>query len=213
MAGVMDEIRECGVIVVVRADDASKIFDGIEAVRAGGCRVVEITFSVPDAVSVIRETAKRFGDDVLLGAGTVLNPSDAVAAVGAGAKYLIAPNTNREVIGIAKRLAVPIFPGALTPTEVVEAWNAGADAVKIFPASISGPSYIKALRGPLPHIPLVPTGGVSSDNAAAYIKAGAFALGAGGNLFDPGLLAAEQYDEMKVRAASMIEAVKQARGN
>ncbi len=214
MAELLRQIQDCGVIVVVRAQKqhAEGILPGAEAVMKVGCKAIEITFSVPDAVSVIRRVDEAFGNDILLGAGTVMTPADAVAAVNAGARYLVAPNTNPEVIGMAKRLGVPVFPGALSPSEVVDAWNAGADAVKIFPASIFGPAYIKALRGPLPHIPLVPTGGISAQNAGDYIKAGAFALGAGSNLFDPLLLAEKRYDEMTARAREFCEAIAAARG-
>lgn len=211
-AVVMEQIQACGVVVVVRADDPESVLPGIEAVLKGGCRAVEITFTVPDAVGVIRRVAQAFGDEILLGAGTVMNPSDGVAAADAGAKFLVSPNTNPDVIGMAKRLGVPICPGAVTPTEVVSAWNAGADCVKIFPASALGPDYIKALRGPLPHIPLMPTGGVSAENAGDYIRAGAFVLGAGSSLFDPKLLAAKNYDEMTARAQAFCEAIAAARG-
>ena len=207
----VEKIGDLGVVLVVRAKGDENTMKGIEAMIAGGVRAIEITFSVPNAVAVIRAVKERFGADILLGAGTVLNPSDAAGAVRAGAEYVVSPNTNLEVIGIAKRLGVPVMPGAFTPTEVVDAWSAGADVVKIFPASVGGPAYIKALRGPLPHIPMLPTGGVNDKTAGPFIAAGAFALGAGSNLFDKKLLAAEDYAGLTKLAKSFMAGVAEAR--
>jgi 2-dehydro-3-deoxyphosphogluconate aldolase/(4S)-4-hydroxy-2-oxoglutarate aldolase len=209
----LKSIHDVGIVVVVRAEKADEtLFKALGAIAEGGVKAIEITFSVPDAVSVIREVKKRFGGDIVLGAGTVLNPSDAVAAVGAGATYVVAPNTNVEVIGISKRMGVPVMPGAFTPTEVVAAYNAGADVVKVFPASVGGPSYIKALRGPLPHIPLLPTGGVNTETAGPFIKAGAFALGAGGNLFDKKLIGRGDFAGLTALAKRYVGLIKEARG-
>jgi len=208
----LDQIRELGIVLVVRGKSADELMGGIQAVYEGGVRAIEITFSVADAVSLIAKLNERLGDKILLGAGTVMNPSDAVAAVNAGARYVVAPNTNIEVVGMAKRLGVPVMPGAYTPTEVVNAWNAGADVVKIFPASVGGPEYIRTLKGPLPDIPLMPTGGVDMDTAAAFLDAGAFALGTGTALFDKKLLAAKDYKGLTERAKAFVKIVKEARG-
>jgi 2-dehydro-3-deoxyphosphogluconate aldolase/(4S)-4-hydroxy-2-oxoglutarate aldolase len=207
----VEKIGKLGVVLVVRAKGDDKTMKGIEAMIKGGVTAIEITFSVPNAISVIKAVKERFGDGILLGAGTVLNPSDAAGAVGAGAEYIVAPNTNPEVIGIAKRLDVPVMPGAFTPTEVVAAWAAGADVVKIFPASVGGPDYIKALKGPLPHIPMMPTGGVDDKTAAPFIAAGAFALGAGSNLFNAKLLAAEDWQGLTDLASRFMDGVRTAR--
>jgi len=211
MHPTVEKIRDLGVVLVVRAKGDEGTMKGLEAMIEGGVTAIEITFSVPNAIAVIKAVKERFGDDVLLGAGTVLNPSDAVGAVGAGAEYVVSPNTNLEVIGIAKRLGVPVMPGAFTPTEVVNAWSAGADVVKIFPASVGGPAYLKALKGPLPHIPLMPTGGVNDKTAGPFIEAGAIALGAGSNLFDKKLLAAEDYAGLTRLAQRFMKGIAEAR--
>jgi 2-dehydro-3-deoxyphosphogluconate aldolase/(4S)-4-hydroxy-2-oxoglutarate aldolase len=205
-------IKECGLVVVVRApkaDDA--LMKSIEAVCDAGARAIEITFTIPDAVSVIRRVRDELGDSVLLGAGTVLTPSDAAAAVNAGAKYLISPGTNTEVISIAHTLGVAAMPGAFTPTEVMHAWSAGADLVNIFPASLGGPELIRALSAPFPKIPFVPTGGVEVGNVGEFLDAGAVAVAVGGNLFDKKLVAAKDYAGLRKRAAEFVEAVKRAR--
>jgi len=204
-------IGELGVVLVVRAETEADAIAGIRAVVEGGIKAVEVTFTVPGAPSVIRAVERELGRDVLLGAGTVLHPEDAEDAVDAGAKYLVAPNTDEKVIGAAKRLGVPILPGAFTPTEIVRAWDLGADAVKIFPASVGGAAYIKALRGPLPNIPLVPTGGVDERTVADFIRAGSFAVGAGGALFDPAKLKAKAYDQMTETARRFMQALHEAR--
>ncbi len=184
---------------------------GIEAVYKGGVRAAEITFSAPGAVRVVEEMKRRFGDDLILGAGTVLNPSDAAAAVNAGARYVVAPNMNPEVIGIARRLGVPVMPGAYTPTEVVSAWAAGADVVRLFPAAVGGPGYLKTMKAALPQIPLLPAGGIDLETAGPFLEAGAFALGIGSNLFDRKLLAGGDFEGLTELARRYCEEVKAAR--
>jgi len=210
---LMNKIQEVGAVLVVRAETQEEALEGVRAVVAGGLKAVEVTFTVPGAPGVIREIKRVMGDQVLLGAGTVLHPEDAEDAVDAGAQYLIAPNTDEKVIGMAKRLKVAVFPGAYTPTEVVRAWDLGADAVKIFPASVGGPAYIKALRGPLPHIPFIPTGGVDEHNVGEFLKAGAFAVGAGGSLFDAKKLKARDWNGLTETARRFMAAVRNARMN
>lgn len=211
MHPTVEKIGELGVVLVVRAKGDENTMKGLQAMVDGGVKAIEITFSVPNAPAVIRAVAERFGDKIMLGAGTVLTPLDAAAAVENGARYLVSPNTNVEVIGMAKRLGVPVLPGAYTPTEVVAAWSAGADVVKIFPASVGGPEYIKALRGPLPHIPMLPTGGVDDKTAPAFLEAGAFALGAGSNLFNAKLLAAGDFKGLSDLAARFVGVVTETR--
>lgn len=208
---VLKKIGELGVVLVVRCETEDQAVNGISAVIAGGIRAVEITFTVPGAPGVIRRVGHDLGDAVLLGAGTVLTAEEAEDAVDAGARYLIAPNTDEKVIGAAKRLGVPIIPGAFTPTEVVRAWDLGADAVKIFPASLGGPAYIRALRAPLPHIPLVPTGGVDERTVGEFFRAGAFAVGAGGALFDRKRLQVRDYAGMTEVAKRFMAALQAAR--
>jgi 2-dehydro-3-deoxyphosphogluconate aldolase/(4S)-4-hydroxy-2-oxoglutarate aldolase len=208
----VEKIKELGLVVVVRAPKADdSLMKAIEAVCDGGVGAVEITFTVPDAVSVIGRVKEAFGDRVVLGAGTVVNPTDAVAAVNAGAKYVISPGTNANVISISKALGAAAIPGAFTPTEVMGAWSAGADLIKVFPASLGGPALVKALRGPFPHIPFVPTGGVDVVNIPEFIKVGSVAVAVGSNLFDKKMVAAGDYAGLKGRASAFVEAVKRGR--
>jgi 2-dehydro-3-deoxyphosphogluconate aldolase/(4S)-4-hydroxy-2-oxoglutarate aldolase len=193
---VIKRIGELGAVLIVRCETEEEAVQGIRAVVEGGFRAVEITFSVPGAPGVIRRVARELGDSVLLGAGTVLTPEEAEDAVDAGARYLISPNTDEKVIGAAKRLGVPIIPGAFTATEVVRAWDMGADAVKLFPAGAVGPAYLRALRAPLPHIPMIPTGGVEERNVTEFFRSGAFAVGVGGALFDRQRLKNKDYAGM-----------------
>src|SRR5215212_6433683 len=176
-------IRDTGVIPVVRATSADEAMRAIEAIREGGISVLEITMTVPGALRVIEEVAKRYGKDALVGAGTVLDPETAEACISSGAQFVVSPALNLETIACCRERDIAVMPGALTPTEVVQAWNAGADFVKVFPAgAVGGPAYLKSLKAPLPQIELVPTGGVSLKTAADFIKAGAAALGVGADL-------------------------------
>jgi len=208
---VLKKIGELGAVLIVRCDTEEEAVNGIRAVVEGGLRAVEITFTVPGAPTVIRRIKQEFGDSLLLGAGTVLTPEQAEDAVDAGATYLIAPNTDEKVIGAAKRLGVVMIPGAFTATEVVRAWDLGADAVKIFPAVSVGSHYIRALRAPLPHIPMIPTGGVDDRTVGEFIRAGAFAVGAGGALFDKKRLQAKDYAGMTDVAKRFVIALNAAR--
>ncbi len=209
---VIKRIGELGVMLVVRCETEEEAVNGIRAVVEGGIKTVEVTFTVPGAPGVIRRVKHDLGDSVLLGAGTVLTPEEAEDAVDAGALFLVAPHTDEKVIGSAKRLGVPIIPGAFTATEVVRAWDMGADAVKIFPASLGGPGYIRALKMPLPHVPLVPTGGVDERTVGDFFQAGAFAVGAGGALFDRKRLHAKDYAGMTEIAKRFSVALRAARG-
>jgi 2-dehydro-3-deoxyphosphogluconate aldolase / (4S)-4-hydroxy-2-oxoglutarate aldolase len=208
---ILRRIGELGAVLVVRCETEEEAVNGIRAVVEGGIRAVEITFTVPGAPGVIRRVKHDLGDSVLIGAGTVLNAEQAEDAVDAGATFLVSPNTDEKVIGAAKRLHVPIIPGAYTPTEVVRAWDMGADAVKIFPAIVGGAPYIKALKAPLPHIPLIPTGGVDERTVGDFFRAGAFAVGAGGALFDRMRLATKDYAGMTEIAKRFSIALKAAR--
>ncbi|MCZ7647812.1 MAG: bifunctional 4-hydroxy-2-oxoglutarate aldolase/2-dehydro-3-deoxy-phosphogluconate aldolase [Planctomycetota bacterium] len=208
----VNRIGELGAILVVRAETKQDALDGIRAVYEGGLEAIEITFTVPGAADAIAAVAKEFGEKILLGAGTVTTTEQAKAAYESGAKYLVAPNTSTHVIESAQRLGLPIFPGALTPTEVHRAWELGASAVKIFPASLGGPDYLKALKGPYPEVRMVPTGGVNEKTVAAWFDAGAFAVGAGGALFDLKLLKAREFGKMTETARRFVEAVRAARG-
>jgi len=210
---VVEGILECGIAAVVRAESADMAFKAIEAALAGGVNVIEVTFTVPGALEIIRELAGRVGDDVILGAGTVLTPDVAENAINAGAVFIVSPGTNTATIAKAKEMGAAVFPGALTPTEVITAWQAGADMVKIFPANVMGPSYLKDLHGPLPEVPFMPTGGVSLATAREYLEAGAAALGVGGDLINKKLMAEGNYAEITERARKFREIVSDFRKN
>ena len=208
-AEVIKQIKDTGVIPVVRASSADEAMRAIDAIREGGISILEITMTVPGAVALIEQVAKLYGDVATVGAGTVLDPETATACISAGAKFVVSPALNLDTIACCQRQDVAVMPGALTPTEVVQAWNAGADFVKVFPAgAVGGPSYLKALKAPLPEIELVPTGGVSLKTAADFIKAGAAALGVGSDLVDIKAQAAT----ITERAKQFVEVVRQARG-
>lgn len=211
---VIKHIKEIGVIPVVRATTADEAMRAIDAIREGGISVLEITMTVPGAIKLIEEVAKRYGTDALVGAGTVLDPETAEACVSSGAQFVVSPALNLETISCCRRLGIAVMPGALTPTEVVQAWNAGADFVKVFPAgAVGGPSYLKALKAPLPQIELVPTGGVSLKTAADFIRAGAAALGVGADLVDINALREGQSALITERAKQFIEIVREARAS
>jgi 2-dehydro-3-deoxyphosphogluconate aldolase/(4S)-4-hydroxy-2-oxoglutarate aldolase len=180
---VLRRIAESRILPVIRAGSIDEARQLIAAIVAGGIKTIEITMTVPGAVDLIRELASD--PDLMIGAGTVLDADTAERCIDAGAIFVISPATNYETIGYCNDADVVVMPGALTPTEILNAWNAGADIVKVFPASsMGGPAYLRALKGPLPHIKLIPTGGVSIENAAEYIRAGAEAVGVGGDLAD-----------------------------
>jgi len=185
--------------------------DVAEALLAGGVEVVEITFTVPRALRVLEQVADRLGDKVLLGAGTVLDPQTARAALLAGAEFVVSPALDVEVIQLCRRYDKLVLPGALTPTEVVTAWQAGADVVKIFPSDLTGPGYLKALHGPLPHVRLMPTGGVDLTTAADFLRAGACALGVGGSLVEKQALATGDLTRIQSLARQFVEVVRQTR--
>jgi len=209
---VIQKIRDIGVIPVVRATTAEEAMRAIDAIREGGISVFEITMTVPGAVKVIQELTKRYGRDALVGAGTVLDPETATECIESGAQFVVSPALNLETIACCRQLDVMVMPGALTPTEVVQAWNAGADFVKVFPAgAVGGPSYLKALKAPLPQIELVPTGGVSLTTAGDFIRAGAAALGVGAELVDINAIREGQSAVITERAKQFIEIVREAR--
>lgn len=189
---VMSRLRELKLIAVVRCAD-EQVEPVVHALLDGGVAAIEITFSVPSAPAHIARIAQSFGDRVVLGAGTVRTARNAADALDAGATYLVAPNTDFDVIKLCHERDVPVVPGAFTPTEIENAWRAGADAVKLFPAGIVGIPYLKAVRAPMPDVPIVPTGGVNVDNAADWLRAGAVALGVGSKLVLKDALAAGDY--------------------
>lgn len=205
-------ITEIGIVPVVRTPSAESAIRSIEAIHRGGVRAAEVTMTVPGAIKALEKLADRFGDKIVLGAGTVLDPETARACMLAGAQFFVTPTLKLATIEMAKRYSKVICPGALTPTEVLTAWEAGADVVKVFPAnSVGGPKYIKALKGPLPHVEMIPTGGVNLETAGDFLKAGACAVAVGGELVDAKLIRDNRYDEMESRARQYLQVIARAR--
>ena len=205
-------ITDIGIVPVVRTPSAESAIKSIEAIYRGGVRAAEVTMTVPGAIRALEKLADQFGDKIMLGAGTVLDPETARACMLAGAQFFVTPTLKLSTIEMAKRYSKVICPGALTPTEVLTAWEAGADVVKVFPANaMGGPKYIKALKGPLPHIQMVPTGGVNLETAGEFLKAGASAVAVGGELVDPKLIKEGRYDEMESRAKQYLQVIARAR--
>ncbi|HKO96785.1 MAG TPA: bifunctional 4-hydroxy-2-oxoglutarate aldolase/2-dehydro-3-deoxy-phosphogluconate aldolase [Pyrinomonadaceae bacterium] len=211
---VLTRIREISLIPVVRAESSDMALRAVAALKAGGLNVLEVTMTVPGAIEVIRSLSSEFGDDALIGAGTVLDPETAQACIQAGAQFIVSPALNLKTIEFCRNQDIAIFPGALTPTEVVQAWQAGADAVKVFPAgAVGGASYLKALKAPFPQIELVPTGGVSLKTAADFLKAGAMALGVGADLVDTQALREGNAQQITDRARQYLEIVQSTRAS
>ncbi len=211
---VTQEIVESGIIPVIRAESGEFAMRAVDAIKSGGISILEITMTVPGAIRVIEDLVKRFDDSVIVGAGTVLDAKTAEDCIRAGAKFVVSPALNLETVAACRSRNITVMPGALTPTEVVTAWAAGADFVKIFPAgAVGGPGYLKSLKAPLPQVRMVPTGGVSLKNAAEFIKAGAAALGVGADLVDIGLIRKNQDSVITERARLFLEAVNEARKN
>jgi len=209
---LMQALKETGVVAVIRADKAEDLVDVGRALRQGGVKFIEITFTVPGALSVIEKaTAALKADDVYIGAGTVLDAETARAAILAGASYIVSPAFRPDVISVCRRYTVPVMPGAMTPTEVLNAWEAGADVVKIFPAGVGGAQFFKDLKGPFPHIEIMPTGAVNRDTAPKFIKAGACAVGVGGELVGKPLIAAKDFAAITKNAADFLAIVQEAK--
>jgi 2-dehydro-3-deoxyphosphogluconate aldolase/(4S)-4-hydroxy-2-oxoglutarate aldolase len=206
------QVLDCGIVAVVRSPDSQQLVEVARALADGGVSVVEITMSVPNALDVLRQVRQVLGARVLLGAGTVLDPETARAVLLAGAEFIVAPTLNLEVIRLCQRYDKLVMPGAFSPTEVLSAWEAGADIVKVFPADVVGPAYFKALQGPLPQIRLMPTGGVDLNTAAAFLKAGACCLGVGGQLVEPKAVAERNFERIRDLARQYVALVKQTRG-
>ncbi len=196
------------IVAVMRAPDGKLLVEVAQALRAGGVQVMEVTFTVPGAIRVLEKVTDELGDSVLVGAGTVLDVETARAALLAGAEFIVSPSLDVDVIRMCRRYDKLVFPGALTPTEVVRAWEAGADLVKIFPADLGGPNYLKALQGPLPHIRLMPTGGVNLQTAAEFLRAGACALGVGGALVSPKAIESGELDQIELLARQFVAIVQ-----
>ena len=201
-------ILDVGIVPIVRADSAEKAIQAARAIYRGGVRALEVTMTVPGALRVLEKVADEIGGEVVLGAGTVLDPETARACMLAGAEFFVTPALNLKTVEICKRYSKAVLPGVLTPTEVMTAWDAGADMVKIFPCgNMGGPSYIQALKAPLPQVLMVPTGGVKLDNTAEFFKAGASAVAVGADICNTKAMAEGRYDEIEKKARAFLAAV------
>ena len=210
---VLASLRNSGVVAVIRTENPEDLVSVSRALGKGGVKFVEITMTVPGALEIIRDTVAQLKDtDMIIGAGTVLDVQTARAAIIAGAQFVVGPGFDLETVRLCNTYGVAVMPGAFTPTEIIQAWRAGADVVKVFPANIGGPDYLKTIKEPLPQVELLPTKGVDFDTAAAYIKAGAIAVGAGSTFVTKALLAAKDYPRITENARRFIQIVREAKG-
>ena len=210
-AAVTAAIEQAGIVAIIRMKEPDKVRAVAEAIAAGGARALEVTMTVPRAVDLIAELAPSMPSGFLLGAGTVVDAATAGRVIDAGAQFVVGPVFRREVIAACHQRDIPVMPGCFTPTEILEAWDAGADIVKVFPATALGPGFIKDVRAPLPQVKLMPTGGVTLDNAGDWIKAGAVAVGVGTALLDAKAIAAGDYATLRANAERIVASVRAAR--
>jgi 2-dehydro-3-deoxyphosphogluconate aldolase/(4S)-4-hydroxy-2-oxoglutarate aldolase len=209
----LDQLLDRGVVAIIRSADSSRLVDVAEALLAGGVSVMEVTFTVPRAHEVLEHVADRLGGRVLLGAGTVLDAATARTAILAGAEFIVSPVVSHEVVACCRRYSKLSLPGALTPTEILAAWEAGADIVKVFPSEITGPAYLKAVHAPLPQVRLMPTGGVNLQTAADYLRAGACALGVGGSLVESKAVASGDFARIESLARQYMSVFRETRAS
>lgn len=213
MTDDLQKILDTGVIAIVRVATAQEALDVCSAVANGGVKAIEVTMTVPGAIDAIKEFKKSAPKDILLGAGTVLDPETARAVILNGADFIVSPNLNVDVIRMAHRYAKLVIPGTFTATEILAAWDAGADIVKVFPAGVVGPQYLRDIKGPLPQIRLTPTGGVNLENTPEFIRAGASCVSVATALVDKKALAEKKFDVISDKARQFIEAVRAGRGS
>jgi 2-dehydro-3-deoxyphosphogluconate aldolase/(4S)-4-hydroxy-2-oxoglutarate aldolase len=210
-ASPLSLILETGVVAIMRANSSDQLLAAADAVLAGGVQAIEVTMTTPGALDVIRQATGKYGSDVLFGVGSVLDPETARAAILAGAQFVVCPTLNLKTIEICRRYTIPVIPGAYTPTEILTAWEAGADVVKVFPASVGGPAYIKALKGPLAQIRLAAVGGVNLDTTADFFRAGIDIVGVGGELVNQKLLDARDFIAITERARGFRQQADEGR--
>jgi 2-dehydro-3-deoxyphosphogluconate aldolase/(4S)-4-hydroxy-2-oxoglutarate aldolase len=208
---VLDRVKQIGLLAVIRGPSPDLTVKMVEALVAGGVTGIEITYSTPNAEEVVRELAQKFGDKILIGIGTLTKPTQVDTAKSAGATFLVSPVCEPILVRAMVSSGLLVMAGALTPTEIFQAYSLGSDVVKVFPGSLAGPAYIKAIKGPFPHIPLMPTGGVNESNIKDWFAAGVVAVGAGSELCPPALAKEGKFDEITLRAAGFLHAVNQAR--
>ena len=209
---IVQEIESTGLVAIIRASSSAELIGVVNALRDGGLTCIEVTMTTPNALEVIRAAREAVGDSAAIGVGTVLDAETARAAILAGAQFVVAPILDLPTIAVCKRYSIPVLPGAMTPTEIVRAWQAGADFVKVFPTSTLGAKYLQDIRGPLPHIKLVPTGGVSLETVSEFIRAGAAALGVGSSLVTKEAVRNRDFDTLSKSAAAFLARVREARG-
>jgi len=209
---IVARIAESGIVAVIRLKEPDKLRAVVDAIAEGGIRSLEVTMTVPGAVALIRQLAQTMPSSFILGAGTVLDYDTALAVIDAGAQFVVSPVFRTPVIEACHERGIAAMPGCFTPTEILGAWDAGADVVKVFPATALGPTFFKDVRGPLPHVKLMPTGGVSLDNAGDWIRAGAVAVGVGTALLDGNAIATENYATLRANAERIVANVRSARG-
>jgi 2-dehydro-3-deoxyphosphogluconate aldolase/(4S)-4-hydroxy-2-oxoglutarate aldolase len=207
---ILNRILELKAIAVIRMADSTKLISVVEAILEGGVECVEITMTVPDAIRIIKDVSREIGDRALIGAGTVMDPETALQTIEAGAQFVVGPVFSPQVVEAVHDQGFVAIPGAFSPAEIVAAWEAGADVVKIFPATVLGPKYIKDFRGPLPQIRLCPTGGVTVDNVGEWIKAGASCVGIGSDLLNKQAIADSRFDVLTERARRMVTSIQSA---
>jgi len=210
-AEVLEKVKELGLLAVIRGPSPELTVKMVEALVTGGVLGIEITYSTPNAEEVVRTLSKMYGTRIVLGMGTLTKPEQALSAKEAGASFLVSPVCEPRLVKSMAESGLLNMAGALTPTEVLQAYNLGADVVKIFPGSLGGPAYIKALKGPFPYIPMMPTGGVSAGNVAEWFSAGVVAVGAGSELCPPQLAKEGKFEEISKRAAEFVQVVKSTR--
>jgi len=207
----LKRLIDCGVVSIIRVENSTEAVKSAEALRKGGINIIEVSMVTPGALDAIHAISQKFGEDVLVGAGTVLDSETARAAILAGAEFIIGPTLNREVIKVCNRYSKIVIPGALTPTEILTAWELGADIVKVFPARVLGPRYIKDILAPLPQVRLLPTGGVNLENAGEFLKAGAVAIAVGSALVNKKVVKEGKFDIITEKARKFLEIVNKAR--
>ena len=204
-------IRETGVIAIMRAQSSDQLIAAADAIKRGGVRAIEVTMTTPGALHVIAEAKGRYGSDVIFGAGTVLDAETGRAAILAGADFVVSPTLHLELVALCNRYSIPVAPGCYSPTEVLTGWQAGADFIKLFPASVGGPGLVKAILAPLPQVRIIPVGGVNMETAADFIRNGAQALGVGSSLVNQDLLDSGDLEELTRRAAAYVQQVRLGR--
>ena len=210
---ITDAIEREGVVAVIRIKEPEKLRAVVDAIAEGGVRALEVTMTVPGAVELIRQLAPTLPEGFVFGAGTVLDADTAARVIDAGAQFVVSPVFRRSVIEACHARGVPAMPGCFSPTEILDAWDAGADIVKVFPATALGPGFFKDVRGPLPQVKLMPTGGVTLDNAGDWIRAGAVAVGVGTALLDAKAIAAGDYAALRANAERIVANVRAAKGS